>query len=193
MLLTVVIATAVLMTGAAQETAPPSSSAEPVDLIATLDTICIAAQGDAARAAELAAEAGFSPMPASMIPPLRNASEQTAFMKSNGTDVAFVMTGKMSRRVGRERIVMEVCGVSVRPTDHRALDQRLRQTMGFAPVTGIGMEAYAWLQTPEGRAPTRELSDRTVLAMAGTGQMRMVGLDRAGPGSTLMYFLPRLD
>ena len=48
MLLTVVLTTAVLMTGAAQETAPPSSSAEPVDLIATLDTVCIAAQGDAA-------------------------------------------------------------------------------------------------------------------------------------------------
>jgi hypothetical protein len=193
MLLTVVLATAVLMmTGAAQETAPPSASVEPVDLIATLDTVCITAQGDAARAAELAAEAGYSPVPASMIPSLRNGSEQAAFMKSNATDVAFIMTGKMSRRVGREQVVMDVCGVSVRPTDHRALDQRLRQTMGFAPVTGIGMEAYAWLQTPEGRAPTRDLGDRTFLAMAGTGQMRMVGLDRAGPGSTLMYFLPRL-
>ena len=99
MLLTVVLATAVLMTGAAQETAPPSSSAEPVDLIATLDTVCIAAQGDAARAAELAAEAGFSPMPASMIPPLRNASEQAAFMKSNGTDVAMY-------RVGQARVML---------------------------------------------------------------------------------------
>jgi hypothetical protein len=193
MLLTVVLATAVLISGAAQEIAPPTSSPETVDLIATLNTVCIAAQGDAARAADLAAEAGYSPMPASMIPPLRNGSEQAAFMKSNATDVAFIMTGKMNRRVGREQIVMDVCGVSVRPTEHRALDQRLRQTMGFAPVTGIGMEAYAWLQTPEGRAPTRDLSDRTFVAMAGTGQMRMVGLDRAGPGSTLMYFLPRLD
>ena len=187
-----IAAAAVLMsaTGASAQTTP---APEPVDLIATLDSVCIAAQGDAARAAELATEAGYSPVPASMVPTLRNASEQAAFMKSNATDLAFIMTGKMSRRVGRERVVMDVCGVSARPTDHRALDQRLRQAMGFAPVTGIGLEAYAWLQTPEGRAPTRDLGDRTFLAMAGTGQMRMVGLDRAGPGSTVMYFLPRLD
>ena len=65
--------------------------------------------------------------------------------------------------------------------------------MGFAPVRGAGMEAYAWLQTPEGRVPSRSLSDPQVLAMAATGQMRMIALDRAGPGSTLIYFLPRLD
>jgi hypothetical protein len=88
---------------------------------------------------------------------------------------------------------MDFCGVSARPTEHRALYQRLRETMGFAPVTGAGMEAYAWLQTPEGRAPTRDLGDPTFVAMAATGQMRMVGLDRSGPGSTLIYFLPRLD
>ena len=132
-------------------------------------------------------------MPASMIPPLRNASEQAAFMKSNGTDVAFVMTGKMNRRLGRERVVMEVCGVSSQPAEHRALEQRLRAVMGFAPVTDGGMEVYAWLQTEEGRAPTRDLQDRTFLAMAGTGQMRMVGVQRSGPGSTVMYYLPRLD
>ncbi len=170
-----------------------TQSSEPIDLIATLDTVCIAAQGDAARAAEMAAEAGFSPVPASMLPSLRNASEQAGFMKSSAADVAFVMTGKMNRRLGRERVVMEVCGVSSRPAEHRALEQRLRAVMGFAPVTDGGMEVYAWLQTEEGRAPTRDLQDRTFLAMAGTGQMRMVGVQRSGPGSTVMYFLPRLD
>lgn len=166
---------------------------EPVDLIATLDTVCITAQGDRARAAELATEAGYSPVPDSMVPNLRNASETAGFMKSNATDVTFVMTGRILRRVGRERVVMDFCGVSARPTDHRALDQRLEQVMGFASVRGAGMEAYAWLQTPDGRAPTRDLRDPTFIAMAGTGQMRMVGLDRSGPGSTLIYFLPRLD
>jgi hypothetical protein len=29
--------------------------------------------------------------------------------------------------------------------------------------------------------------------MARTGQMRLLGLDRTGPGSTLIYMLPRLD
>ncbi|WP_428151072.1 hypothetical protein [Brevundimonas sp.] len=166
---------------------------EPIDLLATLDAVCISAQGDRVRAAELAAEAGFSPVPDSIVPSLRNASETAGFMKSSAADIAYVMTGKMSRRVGRERITMEFCGVSARPTDHRALDQRLRQAMGFAPVTDFGMDAYAWLQTPEGRAPTRDLRDPTFIAMAGTDQMRMVGLQRSGPGSTLIYFLPRLD
>ncbi len=193
MLLTVVLATAVLMTGAAQETAPPSSSVEPVDLIATLDAVCVSAGGDRARAAVLAAEAGFSPVPASMVPNLRNSSETAGFMKSSAADVVFVMTGTMTRRVGRERISMEFCGVSARPTEHRAVEQRLRQAMGFAPVTDFGMDAYAWLQTPEGRAPTRDLSNQTFVAMARTGQMRTVGLQRSGPGSTLIYFLPRLD
>lgn len=164
-----------------------------IDLIATLNTVCVAAQGDRVRAASLAAEAGFSPVPASMVPHMRNSSETAGFMRSNATDISFVMTGKMTRRVGGETLVMEFCGVSARPTDHRALDARLREAMGFAPVRGAGMEAYAWLQTPEGRAPSRSLTDPQVLSMAATGQMRLLGLDRSGPGSTLIYFLPRLD
>lgn len=166
---------------------------EPIDLIETVNTVCIAAQGDRARAAALAADAGFSPVPADMVPRLRNSSETAGYMRSNATDMSFVMTGQITRRVGRETVVMEFCGVSARPTDHRALDGRLREVMGFAPVRGAGMEAYAWLQTPEGRAPSGSLTDPQFLSMAGTGQMRLVGLDRSGPGSTLIYFLPRLD
>ena len=183
------LALASIATGASSAQVVP----EPIDLLATLDAVCVSAGGDRARAAELAAEAGFSPVPPAMVPTPRNASEMAGFMKSNATDVTFVMTGTMTRRVGRERVAMEVCGVSARPTDHRGLDQRLRQTMGFAPVTDGGMDLYAWLQTPEGRAPARELRDPTFIAMAGTDQMRMVGLQRTGPGSTLIYFLPRLD
>ena len=186
-----VVAAAILT--AATATSAQTPATEPVDLIATLDAVCVSAEGDRTRAAELAAEAGYSPVPESMIPGLRNASEKAGFMKSSAADVAFVMTGTMSRRVGRERVTMEFCGISVRPGDHRALDERLRVTMGFAPVTDGGIEAYAWLQTPEGRAPTRDLRDPTFIAMARTGQMRMVGLQRSGPGSTLIYFLPRLD
>jgi hypothetical protein len=170
----------------------PDSAPEAIDLIATLNAVCVAARGDRARAAALAAEAGFSPVPASMLPGMRNSSETTGFMKSSATDVAFVMTGKMTRDVRGETVVMEFCGVSARPTDHRALEGKLRELMGFAPVRGR-FQAYAWLQTPEGRAPTRDLGDAQFLAMAATGQMRMVGLDRSGPGSTLIYFLPRLD
>lgn len=189
-----------LLIGAAAMLAAPvagwSQTAEApaaIDLIAALNTVCVAAQGDRARAATLAAEAGFSPVPESMVPRMRNSSETAGFMRSNATDIAFVMTGKMTRRVSGETLVMEFCGVSARPTDHRALNTRLRETMGFAPVRGAGMEAYAWLQTPEGRAPSRSLTDPQVIAMAVTGQMRMVALDRTGPGSTLIYFLPRLD
>ncbi|HWQ88101.1 hypothetical protein [Brevundimonas sp.] len=173
--------------GSAQEVAPP------IDLIATLNQVCVAAQGDRARAAALAAEAGFSPVPAGMVPRMRNSSETTGFMRSNATDISFVMTGKMTRRVGGETLVMDFCGVSARPTDHRALNTVLRERMGFAPVRSGGTEAYAWLQMPEGRAPARSLTDAEFLAMAETGQMQMVGLDRSGPGSTLIYFLPRLD
>lgn len=172
------------------QTPPPP---EAVDLIATLNAVCTRAQGDRSRAAALAAEAGFSPVPASMLPRMRNSSETTGFMKSSAADVAFVMTGKMTRTIGRKTVVIEFCGVSARPTDHRALERRLRDLMDFAPVRGGGFEAYAWLQTPEGRAPTRDLGDAQFIAMAETRQMRMVGIDRAGPGSTLVYFLPRLD
>ncbi|HEY1224105.1 MAG TPA: hypothetical protein VGE54_02655 [Brevundimonas sp.] len=163
-----------------------------LDMIATLNQICVTAQGDRAVAAALAAEAGFSPTPAETTPRLRNSSETAGFVRSNETDMAYVMTGVMSRRVGGKDVKIEFCGVSSRPTDHAELDRTLRQTMGFAPVRGAGFEAYAWLQTPEGRAPTRSLSDAQFLAMAATGQMRMVGLDRSGPGSTLIYFLPRI-
>ena len=173
--------------------AAPAPAAAPVDLIATVNDVCIAAGGDRARAAALAVEAGYSPVPADVVPRLRNSSETSGFMRSNANDISFVMTGRMTRRVGRETLVMEFCGVIARPTDHRALDTRLREVMGFAPVRGAGMDAYAWLQTPEGRAPSRSLSDAQMLSMAATGQMRLLALDRAGPGSTLIYFLPRLD
>lgn len=185
------LAAAALLSSAVSAQTP--AAPERLDLIATLNRICITAQGDRAVAAALAVEAGFSPTPADTVPRMRNSSETAGFVRSNATDMAFVMTGVMSRRVGRKDVKIEFCGVSARPTDHAALDQTLRQTMGFAPVRGAGFEAYAWLQTPEGRAPTRSLTDDQFLAMAATGQMRMVGLDRSGPGSTLIYFLPRID
>jgi len=178
---------------ASPSTAQDREAPAPIDLITTVNTVCVAAQGDRARAAALAVEAGFSPTPPDMIPFMRNSSETVGFMRSNETDIAFVMLGKLTRRVGNRQVMMDFCGVSSRPTDHRALNVRLRETMGFAPVRGAGFEAYAWLQTPEGRAPTRSLSDEQFIAMAETGRMRMVGVDRAGPGSTLIYFLPRLD
>ena len=179
---------ALLTTGRAQ-----AGPAAPVDLIALLDTICVTAQGDRDRVAELAVAAGFSPVPDSMTPRIRNSSDVAAFMRTNSADMTIVMTGRMTRRLGRERAVMDFCGVSARPTDHRVLGARLRAAMGFAPVRDSSMDAYAWLQTPEGRAPARSLSEPQFLSMAATGQMRMVGLERAGPGSTLLYFLPRLD
>ena len=165
----------------------------PTDVIATLNTVCVAAGGDPARAAVLATEAGYSPVPETMVPRLRNASERAGFMRSSATDITFVMTGRMTRRVGRDTVVMDFCGVSARPTDHRALDATLRRMMNFAPIRAAGLEAYAWLQTPDGRAPSRSLSDEQFVAMAATGQMRLVALDRSGPGSTLIYFRPRLD
>ena len=145
------------------------------------------------EAAALAAEQGFSPVPESMVPRIRNSSNRAGFMRTNATDASLVMTGTMTRRLGGETIVMEFCGVSAQPTDHRALDSRLRQVMGFAAVDAGGMEAYAWLQTPEGRAPSRSIDDAQFSAMAKTGQMRMVGLDRTGQGSTLLYILPRME
>ena len=166
----------------------------PVDLVATLNTVCVAARGDRARVAVLAAEAGFSPVPEALLPRMRRSSEYAGFMRSNATDISYVVTGTMTRDVGRETVVMDFCGVSARPTDHRALNARLLDLMNFPSVRGVGMEAYAWLQTPEGRVPLRNrLTDEQFLAMAETGQMRLVTLDRSGPGSTLMYFLPRLD
>ncbi|QTC90738.1 hypothetical protein IFJ75_16095 [Brevundimonas goettingensis] len=166
---------------------------EPTDLIATLNTICVRARGDRAQVAALAADAGFSPVPESMTPRLRNASERAGFMRTNATDISIVMTGQMTRRVGRDTVILDFCGVSARPTDHRALDRRLRDLMDFDAVNAGGFDAYAWLQTSEGRAPSRSLSDDQFVAMARTGQMRLVVLDRSGRGSTLMYMLPRVD
>lgn len=162
-------------------------------LIAELNSICIAGGGDRARVATLAAAAGFSPVPDDVLPRLHNSRDTAGFMRSSQSAISFVMTGVITRRVGRETVVMDFCGVSTRPTDHAALARDLRQTMGFAPVRGAGMDAaYAWLQTPEGRAPTRSLDDAQFLGMARTGQMRLVALDRLGAGSTLLYFLPRI-
>ncbi|WAC60449.1 hypothetical protein [Brevundimonas sp. SL130] len=179
---------------AAQSVAPQSEAApEPTDIIATLNAVCVAAKGDRAQAAVLAAEAGFSPVPESMTPRLRNATERAGFMRTNATDMSIVMTGRMTRQVGRETVVLDFCGVAVRPTDHRALDRRLHDLMKFDAISAVGFDAYAWLQTPEGRAPSLRLTDAQFVAMARTGQMRLLVLDRSGSGSTLIYMLPRLD
>jgi len=176
-------------TALAQDQAAPA----PTDLIAALDGICVAAQGDRGQVSSLAQAQGFAPVPESMVPRMRNSSDRAGFMRTNAADVSLVMVGTMTRRLGGETVVMEFCGVSAQPADHGAVDARLRQVMGFAPVRGMGLEAYAWLQTPEGRAPSRSLSDAQFLDMAGTGQMRLIALDRTGRGSTLLYILPRID
>lgn len=178
---------------ASSAVAQDQAAAAPTDLIATLNGICIAAQGDAARTAALAGEHGFSPTPSEMVPYMRNSADRVGFVRSTSANITYVMSGVMTRKIGGQTVRMNFCGVSARPTDHRALDRQLRQVMGFAPANGGGFEAYAWLQTSEGRASSRSLSDAQFLSMATTGRMRMIGLDRAGPGSTLIYFLPRID
>jgi len=184
------VAACLLPQAAAGQDAPAQERA---DLIAVLNRVCVAAGGDRARAAELAAADGFSPTPAEAVPFVRNTSERAGFIRSTGADMTYVMLGKMTRRLGRETVTMDMCAVSSRPTDHRALVSRLREVMGFAAIRGGGFDAYVWLQTPEGRAPSRDLSDQQFLHMARTGQMRMVALDRSGSGSTLAYLLPRVD
>lgn len=177
----------------AQSDATQSEAPEPTDLIATLNILCVRPQGDRAQTAALAAEAGFSPAPEGLLPRLRNATGRAGFMRSSAADISIVMTGQMTREFGGEIVVMDFCGVSARPADHRALDRRLRDLMGFGSVRVGGFDAYAWLQTPEGRAPSRGLSNAQFVAMARTGQMRLLVLDRSGSGSSLMYLLPRLD
>jgi len=189
LLTTIAMATAC----AGSTSAQTGAAAAPTDVIGLLNTVCIAAQGDAAVTRTLAMEAGFSAAPSSLAPPIRNASDIQMLVRSTETDAVILMTGKITRRVGRDTVVMDACALSVRPTDHRALDQRLRGLIGFAPVRLAGLEAYAWLQTPEGRAPTRALSDPQFVSMARTGQMRMIAIDRQGEGSSLAYFLPRID
>jgi hypothetical protein len=183
----------VLSTPAGAALAQEQSAPAPTDLIAALNSICVAAQGDRAQVATLAAEQGFSPMPDSMLPRRRNSSGGAGFMRTNATDASIVVTGAMTRRIKGKTVVMDFCSVSAQPADHRALDVRLRQVIGFPPVDAAGLEAYAWLQTPEGRAPSRGLNDDQFIAMAQTGQMRMVGLDRVGRGASLLYILPRID
>jgi hypothetical protein len=165
----------------------------PIDMIETVNKVCIAAQGDQGQIEAKALDAGFSPVPQSMLPKLRGSEDATGFIRSNATDVAFVFTGTIKRRLSGKTVVMEFCGVGARPTDHKALDARLAQLMGFKPVKAGGVEAYAWIQTPEGRTPTRSLTDPEFLAMAETGEMRMVGLDRDGKGSMLLFFRPRVE
>lgn len=184
-----VLAGVVAAPAASQDANAPA----PIDMIETVNTVCIAAQGDQVRVEANALEAGFSPVPKSMLPKLRGSEDATGFIRSNTTDVSYVLMGTMKRRLSGKTVVMEFCGVGARPSEHKELDARLSQLMGFKPVQVGGIEAYAWIQTPEGRAPTRSLTDPQFLAMAETGQMRMVGLDRDGKGSVLLFFRPRVE
>ena len=167
---------------AATQTAAP-------DQIADLNRICIAAQGDRARAAELALAAGYSPMPEGMVPERRNMRDLASFLKSDADQARIVLIGRCTRRIGREEVTLNLCAVSARPADHRPLQARLRQMIGFEPVRqgGGDGDTWAWLSRDGGRAPIRNLNDANAVDLAVTGQLRIVNLQREGPGVVLTY------
>ena len=162
-----------MATGPAAQT----PAAEPVDLIATLDAVCVSAGGDAARAAELAAEAGFSPVPDSIAwPSQRLGHGRLHEIQSLGH--RFVM--RAGCPPDRTRAGLDgLRGVSARSTEHRALDQRLGRPWDSRRQRG-GLDAYACCDR-RGPCPTRDLRDPTFIAMAEIGQMRMVEAATLGP------------
>lgn len=167
---------------AATQTAAP-------DQIADLNRICIAAQGDGTRAAELAQAAGYSATPSEMIPERRNMRDLAGFLKTDAEQVRIVLIGRTTRRIGGEQVTLNLCSVSARPADHRALLARLRQVIGFESVRegGGDGDTWAWLSKDGGRAPVRNLNDANAADLATTGQLRIVNLQREGPGAALTY------
>lgn len=167
---------------AATQTAAP-------DQIADLNRICIAAAGDGARAAELALAAGYSPTPPELTPERRNMRDVVGLLKTSAEEARFVLIARSTRRLGREEVTLNVCGVGVRPTDHQALRVRVRQMIGFDPVRegGVNGEIWAWLLEQGARAPVRNLNDANLANLAATGRLKTVSLMREGPGSLLMY------
>ena len=167
---------------AATQTAAP-------DQIGDLNRVCIAAQGDRARAAELAQAAGYSPTPPEMVPERRNMRDLTGFLKTDADQVRFVLIGRSTRRIGRDEVTLNLCSVGARPADHRALQTRLRQMIGFDPVREGGGpgDTWAWLSQDGGRAPIRNLNDANAGDLIATGRLRIINLQREGPGVTLTY------
>jgi len=167
---------------AATQTAVPEQ-------IADLNRICIAAAGDGARAGELALAAGYSAMPTGMVSERRNLRELTSFLKSDADQVRIVLIGRSTRRIGREEVTLKPCIISARPADYRALKARLRQMIGFEPVRegGGDGDTWAWLSRDDGRAPIRNLNDANLADLAVTGQLRIINLQREGPGAILTY------
>lgn len=159
------------------------------DQIADLNRICIAAQGDRARAAELAQAAGYSQTPPEMVPERRNMRDMVGFMKTDAEQARIVLLGRSTRRLGRETVTLNLCAVSARPADHRALQTRLRQMIGFDEVRegGGDGDTWAWLAQDGGRAPVRNLNDANASSLAATGRLRIVNLQREGPGAALIY------
>ena len=171
-----------VMGPAAAQTAAP-------DQIADLNRICIAAGGDRARAAELAQAAGYSPTPADTLPERRNMRDLSGFLKTDAEQARIVLIGRSTRRIGRNEVTLNLCAVLSRPADYRPVQARLRQMIGFEPVRegGGDGDTWAWLSRDGGRAPIRNLNDANATDLAATGQLRIVNVQREGPGVVLTY------
>lgn len=181
---------AVLSLGAAPVQA--QAPAPPEGLIADLVQFCMMTEGQSQAVATRAGEAGYSPMPDAMLARARRMRDPAGFLKTDAAAMRMVMTAHESRGFGGRQIAMRMCAVAMEPYDARTLNRDLEATLGHPPLR-FDRNIFAWVYGDEGRAPIRDVSDRGFLELIEAGGVRMIGIERRGRITSLIYLVPEID
>ncbi|MFN3669736.1 MAG: hypothetical protein ACK4VY_10540 [Brevundimonas sp.] len=102
------------------------------------------------------------------------------------------MTAHDSRGFGGRQIAMRMCAVAIEPYDARALNRELEATLGHPPLR-FDRNIFAWVHGDQSRAPIRDVSDRGFVELIEAGGVRMIGIERRGGTTTLVYLIPEID
>jgi hypothetical protein len=171
---------------------PAFAQATPNPLLAELVRLCIGANGDRDAVETRALAAGYSATPASLLPNMRETDNAEGFLKSSEESLSMVVVGETSRRLGGETVQMKLCGVSSSPVDHRQLTLDVRATLDQEPLRGSD-HLYAWVQSAAGRTPIRSTGESQLMDLIEAGGVRMIGVERRGKQSMLLYLVPTID
>jgi hypothetical protein len=180
--------------------AAPAVAQDP--LFETFSSICVAGDGDAAKAATvIEGESGWMPLDPAMFGNDAPFDNLKAWMKPEGAGFNLVMTGDMSEpmegMVGME-MNMGVCAVGAQPAEAAAVEAEVKRYTGAqAPAPEMDTPEFrGYVVNMENGRPTPvdpNITSEGLGIQMMTGNLRLLMVGEQGGVTMVMYMVPKVQ
>lgn len=180
--------------------AAPAAAQDP--LFDTFSSICIAGDGDAAKAAAVVeGEGGWMPLDPAMFGNDAPFDNLKAWMKPAGAGFNLVMTGDMSQPMegmGGMEMNMGVCAVGAQPAEADAVEAEVKRFTGAqAPAPEMDTPEFrGYVVNLENGRPTPvdpNITSEALGMQMMTGNLRLLMVGEQGGVTMVMYMEPKVQ